>query len=84
MRRVAVAWSFLCISGCSLFAPVVTPVHPLDAEAIGPLLLDVCDQHDESVERDPGLTVPEKEQALLSTVIVRRAVGAALGREVPK
>lgn len=84
MRKLQILLVAALFSGCSFFAPVVQPAHPLDAGAIGPLLLDVCDQHDESVERDPGLTVPEKEQALLSTVIVRRAVGAALGREVPK
>lgn len=65
----------LLLSSCSL----LTPSHTIDAAAAGPLILSVCDQHDESVTRDSSLVEAEKAQALRSTALVRAIIEEAQG-----
>jgi hypothetical protein len=65
------------LTSCAWLARTVTPTHAIDARTAGPLILDVCDQHDESVARDAALVPAEREQALRSSAIVREVVRAA-------
>lgn len=80
MRRTITALLIVApLPSCAWLAGAVTPSHAIDARTAGPLILDVCDQHDESVRRDPELVQAEKDQALRSTAIVRDIVEAAQG-----
>lgn len=78
MRPIATLLALLSLTGCSLLTKVVTPDHTIDAAQAGPLILDVCDQHDESVQRDSTLVPAEREQALRSTTMLREIVEAAM------
>lgn len=78
MKRTILALALLApLSGCRLLGWVATPTHSIDAAAAGPIILDVCDQHDESVARDPELVPAEKEQALRSSATLREIVRAS-------
>ena len=81
-RTLILLVATLPLSGCAWLTRAVTPTHALDAAMVGPLILDVCDQHDESVGRDTVLVDAEKRQALRSTEQLRELVGIAL--EGPK
>lgn len=67
------------LSSCAWLASAVTPSHSIDARTAGPLMLDVLEQHDESVVRDPELVEAEKAQALRGSQIVREIITSAGG-----
>lgn len=67
------------LAGCAWLARAVAPSHAIDATTAGPLILDVLEQHDESVGRDAVLVPAEKEQALRSAALVRATVLEAQG-----
>lgn len=72
MKHFIVLLSVLPLAGCALFQPN----QPLNAAAVGPLILDVCDTHDEVI----GGTVlvdAERVQALRSTTLLREIVREA-------
>lgn len=72
MRRIAPL--YLLLAGC------VTPGHPIDAEAIAPLVADVCETHD-ALLRGELVPVPEgqeREQMLRSSALLREVVQEAL------
>lgn len=78
-RALAPILILVSLSGCKWLGAVVTPTHAIDARTAGPLMLDVIEQHDESVQRDPVLVAAEKEQAIRSSALVRDIVEAAQG-----
>lgn len=67
------------LTGCAWLARAVTPSHAIDATTAGPLILDVLEQHDESVGRDTVLVPAERDQALRSSALVREIVLEAQG-----
>lgn len=62
-----------------LLAGCVTPGHPIDAEAIAPLVEDVCATHD-ALLRGELVPLPEgqeREQMLRSSALLRGVVQEA-------
>lgn len=81
MKRLAALYFMsvaLGLVACAAIARVATPTHTIDAMTVGPLILSVCDQHDESVERDPLLVQAEKDQMHRSTALLRSIIDEAM------
>lgn len=85
MKRVPIPLvAIVCTIGVLLLlvqfgCAAIAPARSIDASTTGPLILDVCQQHDDSVARDPLLVPAEKAQALRSTALLRAIVAAAMG-----
>lgn len=76
MKRTALLLTLFVAPGCRFLAPQ----QPLDVQIVGPLMIEVIEQHDESVLRDPVLVPVEKEQAIRGAAIVREAIEEAMGQ----
>jgi hypothetical protein len=68
------------LGSCAALQRAATPTHTIDALAAGPLILSVCDRHDELIQRDPVLVQAEKDQALRSTALVRELIAEGTGQ----
>lgn len=79
--RILSACALIALGGCQWLAPIASPVQPIDASLAGPLILEMADQHDESVGRDVALLEVERTQALRISEQVRSIVRAAMGAE---
>lgn len=80
MRHLLLIPALLALTGCQAVLGWLYPDHTIDAEAIAPLVGEVVDQMTESVERDPVLTPPEKEQAIIMGAELRALVTEALAQ----
>jgi len=81
MRRLPMMCALLALGGCQWLAPIASPTQPIDAALAGPLILEMADQHDDSVGRDVALLEVERTQALRISEQVRAIVRAAMGAD---